>query len=153
MDNSPPDILGMNIAHRCKQLILAEFDNALEGMLDSDWRNAFNKVHEETLIGACSTVRLAGKFKMCVPAALVVVVQIRVHKELPKTKGVVILEPRPMPLPGGLFLMPTVVSVGKRVLNLAPEDVWLPPKARLGVVSQGGEWFLRRCIPTDFPRS
>ncbi len=33
-DHSPPGILGMNIAQRCKQLILAEFDSALAGSLD-----------------------------------------------------------------------------------------------------------------------
>lgn len=63
----------MNIAQRCKQLILAEFDNALAGTLDSHWRDAFSKVNEDALIGASSTVRLAGKLKTCVPAASPVV--------------------------------------------------------------------------------
>lgn len=40
------------------------------------------------------------------------------------------------------MLVLTVVISGKcvfpvQVLNLAPEDAWLPPKARLGILSQG----------------
>lgn len=38
-------------------------------------------------------------------------VQARVSKKLPMTKGVIMLEPGVMPLPGGLVLVPTVVSV------------------------------------------
>ncbi|RXN22180.1 Transposon Ty3-I Gag-Pol poly [Labeo rohita] len=68
--------------------------------------------------------------------------QARASKKMPLPKGVILLEPGAMPLPGGLVLAPTVVSVDKRVfpvwvLNLALEDVWLPPKARLGILSEG----------------
>lgn len=42
-DSAPPGILGMYISQGCKQFILAEFDNALEGTLDADWRDAFNR--------------------------------------------------------------------------------------------------------------
>lgn len=141
-DNSPPGIIGMNIAQRCKQLILAEFDNALGGTLDPDWRVAFTKVHEAALIGPTSTVRVAGKSKTLISAASVTTIQVRVHKEPPHANGVMIFEPGSMPLPGGLVLVPTAVSSSKcvfpvQVLNLASEDVWLPPKTRLGVLSQG----------------
>ncbi len=50
----------MNIAQHCKQLILAEFDHALEGTLDADWRAAFNRVQEATPVGVNSVVRVAG---------------------------------------------------------------------------------------------
>lgn len=141
-DHSPPGILGMNIAQRCKQLILAEFDSAFAGTLDSDWRVAFNKVLEAAVIGPISTVRVAGNLKTRVPAASISTIQVRVHKQLSINHGVMVLEPTGMTLPGGLVVVPTVVSLSKRVfpvqvLNLAPEDVWLPPKARLGVLSQG----------------
>ncbi len=141
-DHLPPCILGMNIAQRCKQLILAEFDSALAGALDSDWRDAFSMVHGEALTGANSTVRIAGRYRTRVPAASVATVQVRASKKLPMTKGVIMLEPGAMALPGGLVLVPTVVSADRRVfpvrvLNLALEDVWLPPKARLGVLSRG----------------
>ncbi len=46
----------MNIAQRCKQLIVAEFDNALVGSLDFDWWDVFSKVHKAALTGANSTV-------------------------------------------------------------------------------------------------
>ncbi len=73
-DHSPPGILGMNIAQRCKQLILAEFDSALAGALDSDWRDAFSMVHGEALTGANSTVRIAGRYRTRVSAASVATV-------------------------------------------------------------------------------
>ncbi len=62
-DHSPPGILGMNIAQRCKQLILAEFDSVLAGSLDSDWWDAFSMVNGEALTGANSTVRIAGRYR------------------------------------------------------------------------------------------
>ncbi len=76
------------------------------------------------------------------PAASVATVQARASKKLPMTKGVIMLEPGAMTLPGGLVLVPTEVSADRRVfpvrvLNLALEDVWLPQKARLGVLSRG----------------
>ncbi len=141
-DHAPPGILGMNIDQRCKQLILAEFDSALAGSLDSDWRDAFSMVNGEALTGANSTVRIAGRYRTHVPAASVVTVQAQASKKLPMTKGVIMLEPGGMALPGGLVLVPTLVSADRRVfpvrvLNLALEYVWLPPKARLGVLSRG----------------
>lgn len=47
------------------------------------------------------------------PAASVAMVQAQVSKKLPMTKDVIILELGAMPLPGGLVLVPTVVSIGK----------------------------------------
>lgn len=43
-DLSPPAILGMNIAQRCRLLALDKFDNAPNGALNSDWWYAFSEV-------------------------------------------------------------------------------------------------------------
>lgn len=100
-------------------LILAEFDNALVGTLDSHWQDAFRKVNEEVLVGVSSTFwNICWTIQdmhteHCIPATSVSTVQVLVHKELPKIKGVVILEPGAMPLPGDLVLVPTLVSVGE----------------------------------------
>lgn len=45
-------------------------------------------------------------------------------------------------LPSGLFLVPTLVPPGRRVfpvqvVNMSPEDVWLPPKVKLGILASG----------------
>lgn len=36
-DTSPPGIIGMNIAKRCRQLVILEFDTTLRGELGSVW--------------------------------------------------------------------------------------------------------------------
>lgn len=131
-DSAPPAILGMNIAQRCKQLILSEFDNSLEGTLDADWRAAFNKVQEAIPVEATSMVRTVGTHKSYVPAGSVATIQAKTHKELISNRGLGLFEPGNTSLPGGLVLVPTLVSSGSRVfpvqvVNLSPEDVWLPP--------------------------
>lgn len=89
----------MNIAQCCRQLILAEFDNAWASTLDADWRAALSKVQEATVVGPTSTVRVAGRLKMRVPAASISTIQVRVHKQLPIASGVMILEPMVKSLP------------------------------------------------------
>ncbi len=138
----PPGILGMNVAQRCKQLILAEFDHALEGTLDADWRAVLNRVQEAAPVGANSMVRVAGTRKLYVPAASVATIQARTPKEVAGNRGLSLFEPGKASLPGGLVLVPTLVLPGRRVfpvqvVNLSPEGVWLPPKAKLGVLAQG----------------
>ncbi len=140
-DSVPTGILGMNIAQRCKQLILAEFDHALEGTLDADWRAVLNSVQEAAPVGANSVVRLAGIRKLYVPAASVATIQARTHK-VAGNSGLSLFEPGKASLPGGLALVPTLVLPDRRVfpvqvVNLSPEGVWLPPKAKLGVLAQG----------------
>ncbi len=44
-------------------------------------------------------------------------------------------------LPGGLIVVPTVISSNNhmfpvQVINMLQEDLWFPPKTRLGVLSQ-----------------
>ncbi|XP_016363008.1 uncharacterized protein LOC107704564 [Sinocyclocheilus anshuiensis] len=141
-DSAPPGILGMNIAQRCKQLIQAEFDNALEGTLDADWRASLTRVQEATPVGANSVVRVAGTRKSYAPAASVATIQARTHKELAENRDLRLFEPGKASLPGGLVLVPTLVSPGRQVfpvqvVNLSPEGGWLPPKVKLGVLAQG----------------
>lgn len=143
IDSAPPGILGMNIAQRCKQLILAEFDNALKGNLDAEWRAALNKVQEAAAVEANSLVRVASTHKLYIPAASVATVQARTPKILPESKDLCLFEPGQSSLPGGLVLIPTLVSPAKRVfpiqvVNLSPEGAWLPPKVKLGVLGHGG---------------
>ncbi|KAK3532108.1 hypothetical protein QTP86_008372 [Hemibagrus guttatus] len=131
-DTTPPGIIGMNIAQRCKQLIRAEFDNALEGTLDPDWRAAFSRVQEAALVEATTLVRAAGDHSTHIPAASVAMIQARTHKGLVQSLG--LFEPGNAPLTGGLVLIPTLVPTSSRmfsvqVVNFSPEDVWLPPKA------------------------
>lgn len=52
-----------------------------------------------------------------------------------------LLEPAHLALPGGVLVMPTVVSShhqegSVQVINLSNEDVWLHPRTRIGVLSK-----------------
>lgn len=141
-EDSTPGIIGMNVAQRCKQMILLEFDNALEEKLDLDWRVAFSSVQEASLVEATAMVRVAGQSRTHIPAASVATIQARVPKELSGNRGLVVFEPGNTRLPGGLALLPTLVPSDKRVfpvqvVNFSPEDAWLPPKVRLGILTQG----------------
>lgn len=140
-DPSPPGIIGMNIAKRCRQLVLAEFDTALGGELDSVWREAFQRVQEAELVEKMSTARIAGQQKVHVPALSVATVYARGLRRQSDGDTTMLLEPGNAPLPGGLVVVPTVVSSNSQVfpvqvINFSQEDVWLPPKTRLGVLSQ-----------------
>lgn len=55
-----PCIIGMNIIRRCRQLVHAEFENILDGKLDSDWRTVF--IRRRTM------ARLAGKDGVHIPS-------------------------------------------------------------------------------------
>ncbi len=80
--------------------------------------------------------------KLYVPAASIATIQARTPKEVAGNRGLSLFEPGKASLPGGLVLVPTLVLPGRRVfpvqvVNLSPEGVWLPPKAKLGVLAQG----------------
>lgn len=60
-DPSPPGITGTNIAKRCRELILTEFDAAMRGELDSQWREAFQRVQEAELVEKAAMARVAQK--------------------------------------------------------------------------------------------
>lgn len=138
-DSSPLGIIGMNIAQRCRQLVLTEFDTTLGGKLDSVWRDAFHRVQEVEVVKPLSTARVSGPNKTYVPASSVATIYARVNKRINGPKSWLLLEPGNMPLPGGLIPLPTLVSSGDRVfpvqvVNFSVEDVWLPSKAHLGML-------------------
>lgn len=58
-DSTPSAIIGMNIAQRCRQLVISEFDNTLGGNLDSVWREAFHRVQQVELIEKTLIVRVS----------------------------------------------------------------------------------------------
>ncbi len=139
-DPTPPGIIGMNIIQRCREFALTEFDTTLGGKLDSVWREAFNRVQEVELVKTMSSARVSGKGKTHIPASSLATVYARVNKRAIDTSAWLLLEPGSAPLPGGLILMPTLVSPKSRVfpvqvVNFSQEDVWLPPKVRLGLLT------------------
>ncbi len=139
-DPTPPGIIGMNITQRCREFALTEFDTTLGGKLDSVWREAFNRVQEVELVKTMLSARVSGKGKTHIPASSLATVYARVNKKATDTSAWLLLEPGSAPLPGGLIPMPTLVSPQSRVfpvqvVNFSQEDVWLPPKVRLGLLT------------------
>ena len=93
------------------------------------------------LIEKMSMARVVSRHKVHVPASSVATVYARDHKTHTEGGTIMLLEPGNTPLPGGLIVVPTVISSNNdifpvRVINFSPEDVWLFPKTRLGVLSQ-----------------
>lgn len=139
LDSTPPGIIGMNIAQRCRELALTEFDTTLGGKLDSVWREAFHRVQEVEVIRTLSAARVTGRTKTHVPASSLATVYARVNKRALDPGSWLLLEPGSTPLTGGLIPLPTLVSSGSRVfpvqvVNFSQGDVWLPAKARLGIL-------------------
>ncbi len=139
-DSTPPGIIGMNIAQRCRQLVISEFDNTLGGHLDSVWREAFHRVLETELMEKVSIARVSGKHKAYVPASSVAAVSVKVHKRPAGSDFWALFEPGNGPLPGGLVPVPTLVPPHSKVfpvqvVNFSSEDIWLPSKTRVGVLA------------------
>lgn len=139
-DPTPPGIIGMNITQRCRELALTEFDTTLGGKLDSVWREAFTRVQEDERGKTMSTARVSCRGKTHIPASSIATVHARVNKRTPDVNAWLLLEPGNTPLPGGLIPMPTLVSSRSRVfpvqvVNFSQEDVWLPPKVPLGILT------------------
>ena len=133
-----PCLIGMNIIKRCKQLVTTEFDTTLKGELDVDWRTVFQRVQTCDLVKQSSAVRLMGKDSIHVPAWSVTTVHAKASR--PSTiSSTYVLEPSQVPLPGDIVVMPTVVGavavIPVQVVNFTQEDVWLPPRTRLGLLS------------------
>lgn len=132
-------IIGMNVIRRCRQLVTAEFDNALGGSLDSGWRAAFQQIQVCCIEGKV-TARVAGRDKVRIPASSVSTVLVKGHTKTSDTASKLIIEPVTSPLPPGLAVIPTLVTntshfLPLQVLNFSPEDVWLCPRTRLGIIS------------------
>lgn len=134
-----PGLIGMNIISRCRQIVHAEFDTTLNGHLDSDWREAFQKVQSVDVVHQSSVARVSGKDLAHVPALSVATIMARGRKDTDAGK-VLLLEPVSTPLPGGLLVVPTLVPMGKQdfpvqVINASPEDIWLHPRTRIGLLT------------------
>ncbi len=141
--NSPlvPALIGMNIISRCRQLVHAEFDTTLGGKLQSNWREAFQQLHHASSQEKRTAVRLAGKDIVHIPASSVVTVMAKSTKHMANDgSSDYLLEPLNVPLPGGLIVVSCLVAAGEplfpvSVVNLAPEDIWLHARTRLGTVT------------------
>ncbi|CAL9691459.1 unnamed protein product [Knipowitschia caucasica] len=114
-DLSPPGIIGMNIAKRCRELILTEFETVLGGELDSEWREAVHKVQEAELVEKAAMARITTKNNCHLPALSVSTVYVRGPKRDSDNTSSLVLEPGNLSLPGGVIVMPTVVSANSPV--------------------------------------
>ncbi|KAI3368217.1 hypothetical protein L3Q82_007943 [Scortum barcoo] len=133
-------LIGMNVVKKCRELVNAEFDTTLQGGLDSRWWEAFHRLHAVTVTDRLAFARVAGKDVVHVPASSAVTVMARGLRNVSSVGPPLLLEPISTPLPGGLIVVPTLVSSGShlfpvRVMNLSDEDVWLRPRTRLGVLT------------------
>ncbi len=135
-------LIGMNIISKCRQIVHAEFDTTLGGRLDSNWRVAFQQAQSVELVERVAFARVAGKTPAHVPAWSAATVLIKGMESGEKKEGSAwLVEPVNAPLPGGLIVVPTLVTselpvCPVRVLNLSQEDLWLQPRARLGMLSR-----------------
>ncbi len=133
-------IVGMNIISRCRQIVQSEFEAPLQEGLETDWRNVFQ--HVQTCdVRKSRLARVAGRSVVHVPAASITMVMAKGWLVSAKGESQWLLEPTHLPLPGGLLVMPTVVSSHHnegpvQVLNMSNEDVWLHPRTRIGVLLQ-----------------
>lgn len=126
----------MNIISWCRDPVYAEFDTTLGGKLDSDWRDVFQRLQK------CgdyrkSVVCVAGKYPEHIPAESIITIQVTKGA----CNGLMLFEQLSTPLPRSLLVIPTLVDphspmIQLQVLNLSQEDVWLPPRAQLGVLSK-----------------
>ncbi|XP_051938977.1 uncharacterized protein K02A2.6-like [Hippocampus zosterae] len=134
-------IIGMNITKRCQQLALSQFDTTLGGELDFAWKEAFPRVQETELVEKVSAARVIGTSKVRGPSFSVATVYARGLKISSNDAVSMLLEPGNSQLPRGLIVVPTVVPSYSnvfpvQVVNLSPEDIWLAPRTRLGILSQ-----------------
>ncbi len=133
-------IVGMNIISRCRHIVQSEFEAPLQWGLETDWRNVFQ--HVQTCdVRKSRVARVAGRSVVHVPAASITMVMAKGWLVSAKGESQWLLEPTHLPLPGGLLVMPTVVSSHHnegpvQVLNMSNEDVWLHPRTRIGVLLQ-----------------
>lgn len=135
-----PGLIGMNIISRCRQIVHAEFDTTLNGHLDSDWREAFLKVQSVGPVLQTSFARVSGRDLSHVPALSVATIMAKGAQRAGVEGKSLLLEPTSTPLPGGLLVVPTLVPIGNQefpvqVINTSPEDIWLHPRTRLGLLT------------------
>ncbi|XP_067381076.1 uncharacterized protein [Channa argus] len=132
-------IIGMNVIHKCRQLVVSEFDTVLEGTLDSGWRSAFQQI-QTCIVERKIMARVLGRDKVRVPAESISTVMVKGHFSQIGTDTQLLIEPANAPLPPGVLVIPTLVDNKSRVLpvqvvNFSQEDIWLCPRTRIGIIS------------------
>ncbi len=138
--SAEPALVGMNIIGRCRQLVHAEFDTTLGGELQSDWREVFQQMQSASRLERRIVARVAGKETVHIPAWSVSTLMVKGKKSmLPGGYSNLLLEPGSSPLPGGLIVVPSLVSMVKpffpvKIVNFSTEDIWLQPRTRLGTL-------------------
>ncbi|XP_056609057.1 uncharacterized protein LOC130426352 [Triplophysa dalaica] len=135
-----PVLIGMNIISKCRNLVWAEFDTTLRGNLDSNWRVAFQQAQSIEFVERVSVARIVGQTPAHVPAWSAATVLVKGRDWDKRGGSTWLIEPANTPLPEGLVVVPTLVPAESavcpvRVLNLSKEDLWLQPRARLGLMS------------------
>ncbi len=104
----------MNIIGRCRQLVHAKFDTTLGGELQSDWREVFQQMQSASRLERRIVAREAGKETVHIPAWSVSTLMIKGKNcMLPGGYSNLLLEPGSSPLPGGLIVVPSLVSMVK----------------------------------------
>lgn len=136
-----PVLIGMNVVKKCRELVCAEFDTTLQGKLELQWREAFHRLQTAKVADRLSIARVAGKDVVHVPALSAATVMAKGLRTVGEEAPLLLLEPVNAPLPGGLVVVPTLVSSEShifpvQVMNMSDEDIWLRPRTRLGVLTQ-----------------
>lgn len=153
-----PALIGMNVISKCRQLVHAEFDTTLGGELQSDWREAFQQLHSAHSQEKRIAVRVAGKDVVHIPASSVATVMAKGTKDVLHDGSFdYLLEPMNTPLPGGLIVVPSLVSSETslfpvQVVNLSPEDIWLQARTRLGTLTHVESMKLNETYEVKFQR-
>lgn len=104
-----------------------------------EWREAFQHVQEAEQVKRKSMARIAQKDKCYLPARSVSTLYVRAPNQY-KYNSTLLLEPGNTSLPGGVIVLPTVLSANShifpvQVINFSQDDVWLQAKARLGILT------------------
>lgn len=138
---SVPCLLGMNVIKKCQELVHGEFETTMKGNLDSNWRQAFQRVQTVSVANRLSCARLAGKDAVHVPASSAATIMAKGLKTVSEKGPLMLLEPGNAPLPGGLVVVPTLITSERhifpvQVMNLSDEDIWLQPRTRLGLLTE-----------------
>lgn len=137
-----PGLLGMNIIKECKDLVISGGGSAAPksfrtGHCMQNWIKAF-KDTSATIEGIA---QVAGTDSVCVPANSISFVHVRgphrKHWKFPLTP--ICIEPSSQI--DRLLIINTVVEQGSGafavpVANLTSTDIWIPPRTRLGLMSE-----------------
>ena len=117
-----------------------KFDTIGGGLLDSDWREAFQQMQAATVVAKETFAKVAGKEHVLIPASSVATVTAKGLKTVTADGPSLFLEPVSTSLPSGLVVLPTLVTTDHHVfpvhiINMSQEDLWLLPRTRLDVLA------------------